>query len=351
MITYLIALFLSAAIVRIVHPYLVKFAFEHDIVDKPNDRKLNRMPVPVLGGVGVFLGFMIALSSAAIIMRVSLPATYVVVLFMMFGMGLIDDLYDLKPRIKFAVQISAVLLVYFACELRIDNLYGILGLYELPMELSLPLTLITCVGLINSLNLIDGIDGLSSGYSIIASILFAVWAYAQGDCVNLLILCVLIGSLVPFFIYNVFGIQNKMFIGDAGSHLLGVIFCIVALNIINSSSPDKGVDAALVPFVLAVLSHPIFDTLRVMTMRISRGNSPFKADKTHLHHALVGRGLTHLCTTLIIISLNLLVVGGWLICYKCGMSATIQLLVVIMMAVLCIVLPYPILTRGKKTVA
>lgn len=345
---YLIVLFLSAASVWIMHPYLVRFAFGHNIVDKPNARKLNRTPVPVLGGVGVFFGFMIALCSIAVIKDFSLPVTYIVVLLMMFGMGLTDDLFDLRPRAKFAIQILAVLLIYFVCELRIDNLYGILGIYELPMAVSLPLTLIASVGLINSLNLIDGVDGLSSGYSIVAAILFAVWAYVQGGCVSLLMSCALIGALVPFFIYNVYGAQNKMFIGDAGSHFLGAVFCIIALNIINAPSADKEVDVALIPFVLAVLSHPVFDTLRVMIMRICRGYSPFKADKTHLHHALVGRGLTHLATTLIIISFNLLVVAVWGICYMCGMSATVQLLMVVMMSVLCIVLPYPLLARGKN---
>lgn len=347
---YLIALLLSAVGVRIVHPYLVKFALDNNVVDKPNARKLNRVPVPVLGGVGVFVGFAIALYIVAAVVHIRFPYIYTVVLLLMLGVGLVDDLYDLKPRTKFAAQILAVLLLYFVCDLRIDNLHGVFGIYEVPVVVSFPLTIIACVGLINSFNLIDGIDGLSSGYSIVASALFVAWTCVQSNSINLLISCALIGALVPFFIYNVFGKCHKMFIGDAGSHLLGIVFCILVLNVMDSPSPNENVEAALIPFTLAVLSHPIFDTLRVMTMRICKGHSPFKADKTHLHHALVGRGLTHLCTTLVIIFLNLLVVGGWLICYKCGMSATIQLLVVIMMAVLCIVLPYPILTRGKKTI-
>jgi UDP-N-acetylmuramyl pentapeptide phosphotransferase/UDP-N-acetylglucosamine-1-phosphate transferase len=157
--------------------------------------------------------------------------------------------------------------------------------------------------------------------------------------------CALIGALIPFFVYNVFGRRNKMFLGDAGSHLLGAIFCIMALNVIDSSSSDPVVEAAIIPFAFAVLSHPIMDTLRVMTMRILKGSSPFKADKTHLHHALVGRGLTHLEATLVIILLYLLVVLSWLICYRCGMSATGQMLVVLIVAVISIVLPYFFLVK------
>lgn len=344
---YLIALLLSATGVWFVHPYLVRFAFKYNVVDKPNARKLNRVPIPVLGGVGVFVGFVIALYVVASVVHILLPNIYIVVLLLMLGVGLFDDLRDLKPYGKFAAQILAVLLLYFVCDLRLDNLHGIFGIYEIPMVISLPLTLFACVGLINSLNLIDGIDGLSSGYSIVASILFAAWTYVQSCNVNLLIVCALIGALVPFFIYNVFGRSYKMFIGDAGSHLLGIIFCIVTLNVVNSPSSEAGIEAALIPFALAVLSHPVFDTLRVMTMRICKGHSPFKADKTHLHHALVEKGLTHLATTLTIVGLNLLVVGAWLVSYKCEMSATIQLLIVVMMSMLCIVLPYFVLT-GKK---
>lgn len=347
MIPYLIVFVLSAVVVWIVHPYLVKFAFEKNIVDKPNARKLNRIPVPVLGGVGVFLGFAVALYLVVAMMHLHFPHSYMLPILLMLGMGLVDDLCDLTPRAKFTVQILAVLLLYFFCDLRIDNLYGIFGVYEIPMVASLLLSLVACVGLINAMNLIDGIDGLSSGYSIVVSVLFAVLAFMQNDSVNLLLSCALAGALVPFFIYNVFGKRNKMFIGDAGSHLLGMIFCIMALNVIDSSSYKVGLGTASIPFVLAVLSHPITDTLRVMITRICRGKSPFKADKTHLHHALVWRGLSHLATTLIIIGLNLLVAIAWLICYRCNASSTTQVLVVVAMSVLCIVLPYPLLMKKR----
>lgn len=340
LLPYLITLFLSFGIVCAVHPCLVRFALKKGIVDNPNARRLNRVPVPVLGGIGVFLGFVIALYVISLIMHFSLSSIYLVLLLLMVGVGFVDDLYDLKPRIKFVVQIVATLLLYFVCDLRIDNLHGILGIYELPGMVSLPLTLVACVGLINSLNLIDGIDGLSSGYSMVAASLFFAWTCLQGDRTNLLASCALVGALIPFFVHNVFGKRYKMFLGDAGSYLLGVIFCVMMLDALNTTSYSSDVDAALIPFLFAVFSFPILDTLRVMIMRICRGCSPFRADKTHLHHALVGRGLSHLVTTIVIIGLNLLVVGSWLVCYKCVLSATIQMGVVLIVSLLCIVLPY-----------
>ncbi len=346
LIPYIVAFLLSSVIVFLVHPYLVKFALWKNIVDKPNARRLNRVPVPVLGGVGVFLGFIVALYTLAAMMDIQLPDIYIVLLVLMMGVGLVDDVRDLSPYAKFSIQILAALLLYFLCDLRIDNLYGIFGLYEVPMSVSFPLTLVVCVGLINSINLIDGIDGLSSGYSIVASLLFGGWAYVFGNRINLLMSCSLIGALIPFFIYNVFGKKYKMFIGDAGSHLLGIVFCIMTLNTIDSPvSPE--VEVALIPFSFAVLSHPIMDTLRVMTMRICNGKSPFLADKSHLHHALVGRGFSHLSTTLVIIGLNLAVVAIWAFCFQQGMSATAQLLVAVASATLCIILPYPLLVKMK----
>ena len=345
---YLIALFLSLGIVCAVHPYLVRLALKRGIVDNPNARKLNRIPVPVLGGVGVFTGFVIALYVISLIMGVSLPKIYIVLLLLMVGVGFVDDLYDLKPSVKFIVQIVAALLLYFVCGLRIDSLHGIFGIYELPVMVSLPLTLVACVGLINALNLIDGIDGLSSGYSMVAASLFAVWTSMQGGCVNLLVACALVGALIPFFVYNVFGKRNKMFIGDAGSYLLGIIFCVMMLDVLDSASYSEVVEVALVPFVFAVFSFPVMDTLRVMTMRICRGCSPFKADKTHLHHALVGRGLSHLVTTLVIIGLNLLVVGAWFVCCRCMLPASAQMGVVLGVALLCIVLPYFLLRKKHR---
>lgn len=347
LLPYFVTLFLSFGIVCAVHPCLVKFALKTGIVDNPNARKLNRNPVPVLGGVGVFIGFVIALYANSLIMHISLPSIYIVLLLLMVGVGFMDDLYDLTPSIKFAVQIVAALLLYFVCDLRIDNLHGIFGIYELPRTVSLLLTLVACVGLINSLNLIDGIDGLSSGYSMVAASLLAAWTSMQGGYIGIIVSCALIGALIPFFVHNVFGKRYKMFMGDAGSYLLGVIFCVMMLDALNSTLNGPEMEVALIPFLFAVFSFPILDTLRVMIMRICRGSSPFKADKTHLHHALVGKGLSHLVTTLVIIGLNLLVVGAWFVCYKCVLSATIQMGVVLTVALLCVVFPYFILINRQ----
>lgn len=343
------ALIVSFLTVLLLHPQLVKFALRKEIVDKPNARRLNRALVPVLGGVGVYAGFTAALCACNAIFNIEISMASFAAITMMLSIGFIDDIKDLSPKTKFMVQISAIVILIACCNLKIDNLYGIFGIHEIPDYISIPLTIFACVGLINAINLIDGIDGLSSGYSIAAGILFCIYGYIHDNHLNTLIAIATIGALIPFFVYNVFGKKNKMFIGDAGSHFLGIIFCLLTLNVIHpgDTNNDTLSSSGYIPFCLAVMAHPVMDTLRVMTMRICNGNSPFKADKTHLHHAIINTGLSHLKTTLLIIALNLIVVAAWYLTYITGQSATTQLLVTLCVASITIIAPYFILKNKQ----
>lgn len=340
---------ISFVTVFLLHPYLVKIALLKDIVDKPNARRLNHVPIPVLGGVGVFSGFVFALYLCSSIYDVAIPNIYIIVFMTMLGVGLLDDILDFKPISKFLVQIIAITLLMFFCDLKIDNLYGVFGVYELSEYISIPLTLFACVGLINAINLIDGIDGLASGYGIAAAAMFCMFGYYRYNDVNILLSTSIIGALVPFFVYNVFGKQNKMFIGDAGSHLLGIIFCLLVLNVIscNNCIPEYE-DNCIIAFCFAVMAHPVMDTLRVMIMRLLSGCSPFKADKTHLHHAIISMGFSHVRTTVIIIALNLTVVAIWYISFIFCLSATLQLAITFCSSLLFIVSPYFIICFLKK---
>lgn len=266
----------------------------------------------------------------------------------MIGVGLIDDIKDLKPKSKFLAQIATIIILIFFCDLKIDNLYGILGIYDIPNYLSIPFTIFACVGLINAINLIDGIDGLSSGYGIAAGSIFFIFGYIQENNINMLVASSIIGALIPFFTYNVFGKKNKMFIGDAGSHLLGIIFCLLTLNTINHNSNAEFTNNSIIAFCFAVMAHPVMDTLRVMIMRIYNGNSPFKADKTHLHHAIINIGFSHFATTLIIIFLNLTVVAIWYITFIAGLSANQQLLTTLLASIIFIIIPYFAIMQFNK---
>lgn len=345
------ALIISFLTVILLHPQLVRFALLKDIVNKPNARRLNRIPIPVLGGVGVYAGFTVALCACNAIFNIETSMASFAAITLMLCVGLIDDIKDLKPKTKFIAQISAIIILIVCCDLKIDNLYGIFGIHEIPDYLSVPLTIFACVGIINAINLIDGIDGLSSGYSIAAATLFCIYGYMHNNHPNTIIALATIGALIPFFAYNVFGTKNKMFIGDAGSHFLGIIFCLLTLNIIstNNNRCNPLESSGYIPFCLAVMAHPVMDTLRVMTMRIYNGISPFKADKTHLHHAIINMGVSHLKTTLLIIALNLIVVAVWYITHSCGQSATVQFIATFCTAITTIIIPYFILINRQKS--
>jgi UDP-N-acetylmuramyl pentapeptide phosphotransferase/UDP-N-acetylglucosamine-1-phosphate transferase len=220
------------------------------------------------------------------------------------------------------------------------------------MWISLPLTIVAVVGIINAINLVDGVDGLSSGYCIMACTAFGVMFFNAGSIAMLLICAISVGALLPFFLHNVFGKTSKMFIGDGGTLLMGCVMSIFVLNVLKSDTLcvlycEWGI--GLVPLALAILCIPVFDTVRVMTMRMLRKTSPFHADKTHLHHLFIEMGFSHIGTTVSILTLNCLVVLGWYISYKCGLSVDAQLYFVIALSMLVtVVLYYGMRYCGKQ---
>ena len=145
------------------------------------------------------------------------------------------------------------------------------------------------------------------------------------------------GAIIPFFLHNVFGYKTRMFIGDGGALVMGIIMSIFIMNILCTDSLSATLsekNIGLIPFCLAVLSVPVFDTLRVMSMRIIRGTSPFNADKTHLHHLFIDLGFSHIGTTFSILSLNTFVVLCWYISYLLGASVDVQLYIVLFFSIL-----------------
>jgi UDP-N-acetylmuramyl pentapeptide phosphotransferase/UDP-N-acetylglucosamine-1-phosphate transferase len=191
---------------------------------------------------------------------------------------------------------------------------------------------VSVVGIINALNLVDGVDGLSSGYCILASVGFFILFYKVDDYPMLFLSSLSIGALLPFFFHNVFGHKTKMFIGDGGSLMMGVIMSAYVVEAISTGGPSEALVAGglgLVPFTLAVMCVPVFDTVRVMAMRMIRGVSPFKPDKTHLHHLFIELGFSHVGTTATELLFNVVVVFAWYATYQLGGSIDVQFYVVV----------------------
>ena len=334
---YILSFLVAILSVHWIHPRLVRIALDKNIVDNPNARKLQRRPTPVLGGITVFFGSVIGLGCASITCDCSELFIVVVAMMIMLYTGTMDDILDLSPALRFLIEIGTVLLLIFVGGYTLNDFHGLWGLNQIPQGVAIPLTVFAAVGIINAINLIDGVDGLSSGYCILTSLLFGVMFWYVGDRTMCMLAVVAAGSLIPFFFHNVFGKSSKMFIGDGGTLVMGIVMSVFVIRILRHGSMSEVYDAVnigLVPFTLAVLSVPVFDTLRVMTTRILKRKSPFHPDKTHLHHMFIRLGCSHAATTLAILILNFFVVLCWWISYMIGCSIDVQLYIVLVLSIL-----------------
>lgn len=333
----LIAFFTSLIAVIWIHPIIVKIAHKKNIVDNPNARKLQSTPVPVLGGVAVFFGIIIGLvfTSGEISSAPLMPIIAAMVI--MLYTGTMDDIIDLTARTRFLFEIGVITLLIFTQGMLIDNFHGLWDVYAISKAAAIPLTIFATVGIINSINLIDGVNGLSSGYCILASVVFGTFFYITNNAPMVILAAVSVGSLLPFFFHNVFGKTSKMFIGDGGALVMGLIMSIFVINALNTDHAILdaiGTEFNPIPFSLAVMVIPVADTLRVMSSRMIRGTSPFHPDKTHLHHLFIGNGFSHAGTTTMILLLNVIVIAVQFIASRMGASVEVQLYIVIGMGII-----------------
>ena len=320
-----------------VHPKVLKIAILKNLVDNPDERKLQRRPVPVMGGLAVFFGIVVGICSSQTVFFS--PGVFVLIsaMVIMLYVGTIDDILSLSPYTRFAVEIAVVAFIMLVNNNGINNFWGLWGINEISMWIAAPLTIFAAVGIINAVNLIDGVNGLSSGFCFMACVLFAIIFFISGNTVMMILATSAAGAIIPFFLHNVFGYNTRMFIGDGGTLVIGTMMSMFVINILRSGSLSANLatnGVGLIPFTLAVLAVPVFDTLRVMSARILRGTSPFNPDKTHLHHLFLEIGFSHIGTTVSILSLNFLVIVAWFVAYKLGASVDVQLYVVLSLSVL-----------------
>ena len=320
-----------------VHPKVLKISIMKNLVDNPDARKLQRNPVPVMGGIAVFFGIVIGICSSQMMFNNPNVFMLVAAMLIMLYTGTIDDIIDLSPTTRFIIEILVVLWMMYINKSSIDCFWGLWGIGTIPQWISYPLTVFASVGIINAINLIDGVNGLSSGFCFMASVMFATIFYTTGNTVMTIIAASAAGAIIPFFFHNVFGYKTRMFIGDGGTLVIGMMMSMFAISILGQNSvcadyAESGL--SLVAMTLAILAIPVFDTLRVMTSRIIRGSSPFHPDKTHLHHLFIELGFSHAGTTMSILTLNFLVVTTWFISYKLGATIEVQLYIVIALSIL-----------------
>lgn len=320
-----------------VYPLVLRFAKNHGIVDNPNARKLQRVPVPVMGGIAVFIGIAVSLIVGNIFFtNLPLWVGFIAMTVMML-IGVWDDMKDVPPVLRFLIELFVVWAMMFATKTGIDDFHGFWGREEIDTLLSMPLTIVAGVGIINAINLVDGVDGYSSGYGMTACILFSILFFSVGDYEVGCLALIVAGALLPFFLHNVFGYKSKMFIGDSGTLMLGTALATFVFSTLSKDSScgcleEKGF--GLIAFTLAVLAIPVFDTLRVMSVRIIRGSSPFQPDKTHLHHLFIEMGYSHIGAAISIITMNLCIVAIWFLSWKLGASIDVQTYIVVALGII-----------------
>ena len=338
-------------VTTLVYPYVLKFARDHDVVDNPDARKLQRVPVPVMGGTTVFIGLLVSVLICFFISGDPVLLKVLGLLAVMYLLGAVDDIKDISPSLRFLIESLVVWLMVLFLDVEINDFHGFLGIHKIPDAASVPLSLIAGVGIINGVNLIDGVDGYCSTYGAMACALFAIMFFYCGDMVSFTLALIAIGALIPFFFHNVFGKSSKMFLGDGGSLMLGTLLTYFTFVALTSGSPCDIYDVtglSLVAICLAVLAVPVFDTLRVMSSRMLHGVSPFHPDKTHLHHMFIELNYSHLLTSGTIVLGNGLIIVLQVISWLAGASINFQVFFVIALALLLTWVLYFVVERERR---
>ncbi len=331
-------------------PVVVYLSFAKKIFVVPNNRSSHKTKIPNLGGIGIFIGivFTSCIIGSAVFEYIQLTQLLALIssLFLLFFAGVKDDINTLSPSKKLFIQIFSTLIIVFSSDIRIYGFYGIFGIEEFPIIGSYFFTIFIFITLINAYNLIDGIDGLAG---FIALIIFGSYSYVffeNNNLFGLVISVTLIGSMIAFLLFNLTSSRRKIFMGDTGSMVVGFLIAYVSTIILNSNNLPNNISNNFPIKVIALLSFPILDTIRIFTIRILSGKSPFKADKNHMHHRLLKLGFSHIKSTLIISFFVILVVFfSFIFSY---LNVTLHFLVIAIFAFIITLIPYFIDKKNDK---
>ncbi len=303
------SIIISFVIGFICMPTIVRIAKKRNFVVKPNKRTSHQGSVPNVGGVNIFISFFLTTSIFSV-QLVEPIQFFVIGVFFILIVGFVDDLIDIRALWKLIGELIAGFFLIVMSDIRLSTLHGFFGIYELPLWISYCLSFFVFIVIINALNLVDGIDGLASGLGIIYCLFFGIYFSLTNKYTLSLCAYSLVGALSVFFIYNVFGKKNKIFMGDCGSLFLGYMITLFVFEFCELNGyhqvPEKYHMSAAPAVAICILIVPLFDTIRVMVTRIKKGLSPFSPDKNHIHHLLLKIGLKHRQVTFVLLAVTLL---------------------------------------------
>jgi len=295
---------------------LIKLLMQLNLFDSPGHHKIHSNYKPSLGGVAILLGPIISLLLGLPFLQWVALKYFFISLLLMFFIGLRDDILALTPRQKLYSQFLPVILLVVLNQTTLNSTYGLLDLSQIPLPIAWALTIFTLIILTNAYNLIDGLDGLAGTIGVIVLATFGSWFYFEGNNSISLIALAFAGALLAFLFFN--WQPSKIFMGDTGALMIGFLLSYLAIYFINENYrlPDghplkfQGSIATAVCVVII----PVFDTLRVIILRLRQGQSPFHADRNHLHHQFINIGFTHANAVLSIASINIsMIVLAWLL--------------------------------------
>ncbi|HJW30562.1 MAG TPA: MraY family glycosyltransferase [Saprospiraceae bacterium] len=330
-------------------PSIINIARVKHLYDVPDQRKSHSEVVPTLGGVAIFAGviFSIILWTPFDVFG---DLQYILCSFIIiFLIGAKDDILPMSPYRKMAGQIFACFILVFKAQVRLTSLYGIFGIYSIPEIPSIILSIFTILVIINAFNLIDGINGLTGSLATLISVTLGTWFFLVDRTDLAIIAFALAGATIAFLKYNI--TPARIFMGDTGSMLIGLISAILVIEFIEVHAQIQGSPYAFraVPAVaVGILILPLFDTLRVFILRIFKKKSPLHPDRSHIHHLLLESGLTHMQATAVLILVNLAFIF-FVISFQSLGNLKLLILILVMASALTAIPYYIIRTRKPIT--
>ncbi len=286
-------------------PSIIRIAIDKGLCDLPGERRSHTAVTPSLGGIGIFVGLLFSIVFWTSFDKFGDLQYILCAILVIAIIGVKDDIESISPYKKLYGELLAAIILVFKSNVKITSFYGIFGIGDIPDAIAIPLSIFIIIVIINAFNLIDGINGLSGSIGLLVSTIFGLWFYVTNNLVLAVLAFSLAGSILAFLKYNF--TPAKIFMGDTGALLLGMVCSILSIKFIEL---HKGLESpyafkAVPAITVSILILPLFDTLRVFTMRILKGKSPFYPDRTHIHHLLIDAGFTHLKATTVLIMVNI----------------------------------------------
>lgn len=323
----ILVFFTSFIVVLYSTPSLIKVAVLKRLIDAPSEeRKIHKRSIPTIGGIIIYAGTLFAFTLwfniedgayyDKILHSITEFKLIIATSLILFFVGVKDDIIGTAPVKKLFAHIVVALILVLMGDIRITGLHSIFGVTEIPYWGSVFISIFTYVVVVNAFNLIDGVDGLAAGVGFLSSCAFGTWFVFANEFGYAALSFALAGALAGFLIFNFS--PAKIFMGDSGSLIIGMFICVLAIRMIEY--PIDKLDAFWVHvnkpvFAISALVYPLLDTLRVFIIRAVKGQSPFNADRNHIHHKLLDCNYSHTKTVIIIYVFTLITIATSVLTY------------------------------------